>query len=178
MAKNAPKPKAKEPETPCSCGCHEPTDPSRRSFLKSATGVAGIGVALSLTGILGISAVAPTLEDQPSQWVPAGKTASYPVGSVSTVMINYERKQGFHSENVNVPILIRRDSEEEFVCFSSSCTHLGCSVHWEQTERRFKCACHGGAFDMDGNVVAGPPPSPLPRLPWKVENGIIKVEVV
>jgi len=93
-------------------------------------------------------------------------------------MITYERKQAFHSETVNVPVLIRRDSEQDFICFSSSCTHLGCAVSWDPTTRRFRCACHGGAFDIDGNVIAGPPPSPLPRLPWKLENGIIKVEVV
>jgi cytochrome b6-f complex iron-sulfur subunit len=23
------------------------------------------------------------------------------------------------------------------------------------------CSCHGGTFDINGNVVAGPPPSPI-----------------
>ena len=181
--KAAAGPAKTEPENggaakPCSCKCHELADPSRRSFIKSATGVVGVGVALSLAGILGVSAVAPTLADQPAQWVPAGDAGDYPVGSVNTVMISYERKQAFHSETVNVPILIRRDSEQDFVCFSSSCPHLGCAVSWDPPTKRFKCACHGGAFDIDGKVVAGPPPSPLARLPWKVEDGVIKVEVV
>lgn len=176
--RDAPKPQTAERGTSCSCKCHELADPSRRSFIKSATGVVGMGVALSLTGILGVSAVAPTLADQPSQWVPAGEADDYPVGSVNTVMISYERKQAFHSESVNVPILIRRDSEQDFVCFSSSCPHLGCAVAWDPPTKRFKCACHGGAFDINGNVVAGPPPGPLPRLPWKVEDGVVKVEVV
>jgi succinate dehydrogenase / fumarate reductase iron-sulfur subunit len=177
-AKSDPKPKAAEPETSCACKCHELSDPSRRAFLKSATGVAGLGVVLSLTGILGVSAVVPTLADQPSQWVPAGEAASYPVGSVNTTMITYNRKQAMHTETVNVPVLIRRDTEQDFICFNSSCTHLGCAVSWDPTIKRFECACHGGAFDVDGNVIAGPPPRPLDRLPWKLENGIIMVEVV
>ena len=107
-----------------------------------------------------------------------GKDGAYQVGTSITVMCYYERKQGFHTEQVSVPVLIRKDSETDFVCFSSSCPHLGCSVAWDRRTNRFKCACHGGAFDREGKVVAGPPPSPLPRLPWKLEDGIIKVEVV
>ena len=164
---------------PCRCGCHDTLeDPSRRSFLRSATGMIGLGIGVSLTGILGVSAVAPTLEKLPAKWVSAGSVDDYAVGSIRTVMIHYERMQSFHKEQVSVPILVRKDSETDFVCFSSSCPHLGCSVSWDRHTSRFKCACHGGAFDRDGNVVAGPPPSPLPRLPWKLENGLIKVEVV
>ncbi len=177
-AETAPKPRPAEAHTPCSCKCHELADPARRSFLKSATGLVGMGAAISLTGILGVSSVAPTLAEQPPQWVPAGGIDNYPVGSVNTVMITYVRKQAFHSETVKAPVLIRRDNEKDFICFSSSCPHLGCAVSWDPPTQRFKCACHGGAFDLDGNVVAGPPPSPLPRLPWKVEDGVIKVEVV
>ena len=172
-------PKAEPEPQACSCGCHgAPQDPSRRSFLKSATGVVGVGVVLSLGGILGVSAVAPTLENLARQWVTAGLLETFPVGSISTVMLNYTRTQAFHSEKVNVPVLVRRDSEQEFILFSSACPHLGCSVSWDPPTKRFKCACHGGAFDTDGNVVAGPPPGPLPRLPWKIENGAVMVEVV
>jgi succinate dehydrogenase / fumarate reductase iron-sulfur subunit len=92
-------------------------------------------------------------------------------------MLNYTRTQAFHKEQITVPVLVRRDSEKEFIFFSSSCPHLACSVAWDPPTRRFKCACHGGAFDLDGKVVAGPPPSPLERLPWKIENGEVLVEV-
>ena len=92
-------------------------------------------------------------------------------------MLHYKRVQAFHSEAVSQPVLVRRDSEKELVCFSNSCPHLGCAVSWDTAAERFKCACHGGAFDRDGNVLAGPPPRPLERLPWRVEDGILKVEV-
>ena len=179
-AADAPaRPEPAKASEPCRCGCHEtPADPSRRAFLKSATGIVSLGVGLSLTGVLGVSAVAPTLELLPAKWVSAGRVDDFPIGSINTAMIQYVRLQSFHKEEVNAPVLIRRDSETEFVCFSSSCPHLGCSVSWDSLTSRFKCACHGGAFDRDGNVVAGPPPSPLPRLPWKLEDGFIKVEVV
>lgn len=174
------RPKLKEEPRPCACGnhTHQPQDPSRRSFLLGATGLVGAGVVISLGGILGVSAVQPTLSDQPRQWVSAGPLEGFAVGSISTVMIDYIRTQAFHKEKVNVPVLVRRDNESEFIFFSSACPHLGCSVSWDIPTKRFKCACHGGAFDLDGNVVAGPPPRPLTRLPWKIENGEVLVEVV
>lgn len=159
------------------CACHA-ADASRRSFLKSATGVVGAGIVISLGAVLGVSAVGPTLGNQPSQWVDAGAEKDFPLGGITSVTLHYTRRQAFHKENMEVPVLVRRDSQQDFICFSSSCPHLGCAVSWDELSRRFKCACHGGAFDRDGKVIAGPPPSPLPRLPWKLENGILKVEVV
>ena len=38
---------------------------------------------------------------------------------------------------------------------------------------QFFCPCHGGVFDSAGNVVAGPPPEPIEKLPVKVEDGIL-----
>ncbi|MGE9984310.1 2Fe-2S iron-sulfur cluster-binding protein [Desulfovibrio sp. SGI.169] len=168
---------AREAQAVDSCAC-QAHDASRRSFLKGAGGLVGAGIVASLGTVLGVSAVGPTLGDQPSQWVEAGAEKDFPVGGITSVTLHYKRTQAFHSEEKEVPVLVRRDSEQDFICFSSSCPHLGCAVSWDELSRRFKCACHGGAFDRDGKVIAGPPPSPLPRLPWKLENGILKVEVV
>ena len=169
-----PKPVVEAHHT-CACQQH---DPERRAFLKNATGWVGAGVILSLGAILGTTSIAPTLADLKQQWVDAGKESDFPIGAITSVTLHYDRKQAFHSEAKEVPVLVRRDSDKDFVCFSTSCPHLGCAVSWDALSNRFKCACHGGAFDRDGNVIAGPPPSPLPRLPWKLENGILKVEVV
>lgn len=180
------------PQQTCSCGCGghgtaqssaqpanaSPVNASRRCFLKTATGIVGAGVVLSLGAVIGVTTVSPTLGDQPKQWVNAGKDSDFPVGEVSSVVLHYERTNAFHTEKVDFPVLIRRDSDKDIICFSSVCTHLGCAVSWDVLTQRFKCACHGGAFDKDGNVIAGPPPSPMIRLPWKMENGILKVEVV
>ncbi|MFQ9868192.1 MAG: Rieske 2Fe-2S domain-containing protein [Bilophila wadsworthia] len=173
LAPPKPKPEAQEQHT-CSCHSHQP---ERRAFLKSATGLIGAGMVLSLGAVLGVSAVGPTLENQSPQWVNAGNEKDFPVGGITSVTLSYPRKQAFHVENKEVPVLVRRDSDKDFICFSSSCPHLGCAVSW-MSFPAFKCACHGGAFDRDGNVIAGPPPAPLARLPWKLEDGILKVEVV
>lgn len=76
----------------------------------------------------------------------------------------------------------RRESagDAEFVALGSTCPHLGCQVHWEPQHARFFCPCHNGAFDSVGRPISGPPKDAnqsLPSYPWKVENGLLYLEV-
>jgi len=43
----------------------------------------------------------------------------------------------------------------------AKCTHEGCTVQYVASESVIWCACHNGRFDLDGRVLAGPPPRPL-----------------
>ncbi len=65
----------------------------------------------------------------------------------------------------------------QFLCLSTTCTHLGCSVRWDAKRQQFLCPCHGGVYAKDGTVVSGPPPRPLARLPVKVADGQIKIRI-
>jgi cytochrome b6-f complex iron-sulfur subunit len=67
------------------------------------------------------------------------------------------------------PAIVLRHSGE-LVALSAVCTHLGCTVAYNQSAQIFKCPCHGGTYDRDGNVIAGPPPEPLERLNIRVED--------
>ena len=64
------------------------------------------------------------------------------------------------------PALVTR-SPDGVLALSLICTHLGCTVQWNSAKKQFHCPCHDGEFDEFGDVVAGPPPLPLERLPVK-----------
>ncbi len=65
----------------------------------------------------------------------------------------------------------------EFLCLSTTCTHLGCSVRWDSERQQFLCPCHGGVYARDGTVVSGPPPRPLARLPVRVADNQLKMRI-
>jgi Rieske Fe-S protein len=48
---------------------------------------------------------------------------------------------------------------------SLMCPHTGCVVKWKEDEQIYHCPCHEGRFDADGNVLSGPPPLPLTKVP-------------
>lgn len=161
-------------------GLQETTDDiTRRTFLKRVTCGLGAITALCLGGIFSSAAIGPAMQDTPPQWVLVENMDNLPSGKVSTVYARYKVQNGFYTQDKAIPILVsRRPNVNDIVVFNATCTHLGCTVRWDEKKGLFLCACHGGAFDIDGNVKAGPPPRPLDRYKFKVENGAIFVEVV
>jgi menaquinol-cytochrome c reductase iron-sulfur subunit len=57
-----------------------------------------------------------------------------------------------------------------------NCTHLGCPVQWFENAKLFLCPCHGGVYQADGSVAAGPPPKPLPQYPIRVQGGQVEIQ--
>jgi cytochrome b6-f complex iron-sulfur subunit len=62
------------------------------------------------------------------------------------------------------PGLLIRTPDGELQAFSAVCTHLQCTVQYKADTSQIWCACHNGMYDLQGNVVSGPPPRPLERL--------------
>lgn len=56
---------------------------------------------------------------------------------------------------------VYRDLENQCHIVSPTCTHLGCTVKWNNAERTWDCPCHGSRFDSLGNVIEGPATKPL-----------------
>jgi cytochrome b6-f complex iron-sulfur subunit len=68
------------------------------------------------------------------------------------------------------PGIIINMKDKGFLAFSKVCTHLGCLVKFDKDRQLFICPCHAGVFDLEGNVVSGPPPQPLQKFAVKVEG--------
>src|ERR687895_566851 len=50
-----------------------------------------------------------------------------------------------------------KDYKGELHLYSAVCTHLGCTVIWNNSEKSFDCPCHGSRFSANsGNVINGP----------------------
>ena len=56
------------------------------------------------------------------------------------------------------------------VAYDAVCTHAGCTVQYDPSQKLIACPCHGALYDPSHNaaVVAGPAPSPLVSIPLQV----------
>jgi len=99
----------------------------------------------------------------PPQGTTVAAASSVPVG----------RALSFTAPDGN-PAWVVHQSGDRFVAFSAVCTHNGCTVQFDPSTAEFVCPCHGGIFDgRSGQVLQGPPPSPLASIPVQVVNGQI-----
>lgn len=70
----------------------------------------------------------------------------------------------------DICLLVRRTSGE-LAAFSRRCTHLSCPVDYQPENDRLFCPCHNGAFSLvNGKVLQGPPPHPLPQIMIEVRG--------
>jgi Rieske Fe-S protein len=70
----------------------------------------------------------------------------------------------------NKPALLVRVNDSEWKAFSAVCTHLNCTVQYQEGRREIWCACHNGTYDLNGRVASGPPPKPLEELAVKLRG--------
>ena len=138
----------------------------RRSFLKilwTVLGIAAIGEFIAII-IAFLSRGKPEKNSPKTQnIIEAGHTVSFPVNSVTA--------------NIQGKFYLCRMEDGGFLALSSKCTHLGCTVPWDDKEKRFKCPCHGSSFDIKGSVITSPAPRPLDIYPIYIENNILKVDI-
>jgi Rieske Fe-S protein len=63
-----------------------------------------------------------------------------------------------------------------FKGFSSTCTHLGCTVN-KVADGVIQCPCHGSKFSVtDGSVKGGPAPKPLPAAKVSVKGNQVVLD--
>jgi cytochrome b6-f complex iron-sulfur subunit len=98
----------------------------------------------------------------------AGSPVEIPISEIQaggTVLFQYAGSPG----------ILFQEEDGTFRAFSLVCTHLACNVIWKPDRKEFYCPCHDGLFDAQGNVLSGPPPTPLERWPVQVKNDRIVI---
>ena len=140
----------------------------RRRALGLFVNSVGALIAGGLSTILGAFAVRPRVSAR-DRWVRAGAvtdlTANQPVPRV----LSFPTQDGWYREQARRTVFVVWDGKSGVHALSATCTHLGCQVQWTAVDRRFRCPCHGGVFDADGRVLAGPPPRPLDRVDARLD---------
>ncbi len=148
---------------------------ARRSFMKTAfwggAGVIGAGFLVMLSPL-----VSKPTRGWETGWI---KVGAAPEGlPEKPVEITYNRQKWERGQLVSYPkraYLVKNESGA-LSAMDPTCTHLGCICYWDEAIRMFLCPCHGGAFDKEGKVTLGPPPTPLARMNVKVEGGILYLQ--
>lgn len=126
----------------------EDSPQSRRDFF-TQIGLGACAVAAVGSGIVTLDFLEPKVLFEPSTSFVAGSPLDFTDG---VVRFNKEKKAYVIGAAGGIYAL------------SAVCTHLGCITRFRSDERAIACPCHGSRFDLEGNVVHGPAPRPLPWL--------------
>jgi Rieske Fe-S protein len=73
------------------------------------------------------------------------------------------------------PAILVNTPQGNHKAFTAVCTHLACTVQYRQDFGHIWCACHDGHYDLNGQVLAGPPPRPLVEFGVAIKGNDIVV---
>jgi menaquinol-cytochrome c reductase iron-sulfur subunit len=147
-----------------------PEPPGRRRALAIFVNTVVALIGGGLSALVGIFAVRPARAATKERWVRAAAlgelTAHVPVARVLAV----PRADGWYRARSRETVFLVWNGARDVRVFSATCTHLGCQVLWDASKKHFQCPCHGGVYNADGQVVAGPPPRPLVTIDARIEG--------
>lgn len=139
-----------------------PAKVNRRDFLKT-TWVALGGLALIESGAVIFGYLQPQSTDgEFGGVITAGTVDDFPPGSVTHITAGR--------------FYLSRLADGGFLAIHQRCTHLGCSVPWEQTEGKFVCPCHSSQFNAAGEVLSPPAPRALDLFAVTIDAGLVQVD--
>jgi nucleotide-binding universal stress UspA family protein/nitrite reductase/ring-hydroxylating ferredoxin subunit len=60
-----------------------------------------------------------------------------------------------------------KDESGQIHAFSPRCSHMGCTVGWNEADRTWDCPCHGSRYTYEGEVMRGPAKRGLTKVDLK-----------
>ena len=152
---------------------------NRRQFVTIV--VASVGTIMA--AFIGLPAIgylispATKVQDK-DEWIPLGPLENYPVGTPTLFTFTRTTVNGWEKTANSYGVYVMRYTQEQYKVFSNMCTHLSCRVNWKEDLSDYVCPCHDGHFDINGQVVSGPPPRPLDEYETKLEEGVLYIHYV
>jgi Rieske Fe-S protein len=148
----------------------------RREFTKIVTAFLGT-VMGAIVGIPIIGYVIdPALTSQESDdWISLGPLENYPIGVPTPFSFTQTKVNGWERTTLSYGTYVLRysEAEDDLKVLSNRCTHLSCRVTFKEETQTYDCPCHDAKFDIEGEVLYGPPPHPLDIYAHKVEEGVL-----
>jgi cytochrome b6-f complex iron-sulfur subunit len=138
---------------------------SRRSFISKLWPILG-GVALAEYVFIALDFIRPHPGER-------GKEDNHIIVAGPLARFEPETVTAFPAGK----LYLARLKDGGFLAISCVCTHLGCTVPWDEGAARFLCPCHASTFDITGGVLNPPAPRALDLYPVRIENGIVKIDV-
>ncbi|MEH7388297.1 FAD-dependent oxidoreductase [Bacillus sp. JJ1521] len=92
--------------------------------------------------------------------IPQKNVADIPNGEGAVISIDGHRKGAYKDENGKLYIV------------DTTCTHVGCEVHWNNGEKSWDCPCHGSRFSYSGEVLEGPAEKPLQQYDYTMLDNL------
>lgn len=140
--------------------------PARREFFKKTWKILGLVFVVEIIFFISSMFRSSRISDQSHKkdnWKILGNVEDFIPGSVTPFRIHKL-------------FLIRRKEDKGFLAVSLICSHLGCSVVWDDEFNKFQCPCHSSTFDEVGNVLNSPASSALDYYPVFIEGGKVQVD--
>src|SRR5713101_4493826 len=158
---------------------NEHTLVSRRRMLALVGSGAGAAVAIAAVAVFAghylVGTTSPSnttgTSNPPAGNSPAQGNKSSPPATGGHVLahtsdIPLNSAKTFPIANSQNPGLLIPLPNNQFVAFTSTCTHAGCPVSYNAQNKLLECPCHGAVFDPARNaaVVHGPATTPLTKI--------------
>lgn len=158
-------------------GAHAEPASARRQFLSRTIIALQAAIGGAVTYVVGGAVLAPSFFRGRQTWFRAAPVTELVEGEPTPVTVRIIKQDGYRQVVDRRVVYLRRERDGAVVALDSTCTHLGCRTRYDTAKRQFVCPCHGGVYDANGEVVAGPPPAPLARLEARIDDGHVVVQV-
>jgi Rieske Fe-S protein len=156
-----------------------PISPARRRALATLVNTLAAFLSGGLAALLGAFAIKPGgASAAHRRWLRAGNASDLVPNEPLPRILSVPSQDGWYRARTRQTVFLVRTGERSVRALSATCTHLGCQVQWDAKGKKFLCPCHGGAYDLEGRVVEGPPPRPLAAVEAQIDDsGSVLVQV-